>query len=113
VDAALEALGLRRKVAMVVPSFTSAMQVARYSDLLATIPHSCLGNPFTPDHAAANGLHYFELPVHTAAFNVSAIWHPRLDQDPGHRWLRAEVRELCLEAYPRDPNPEDSLRSIR
>jgi DNA-binding transcriptional LysR family regulator len=73
VDAALEALGLRRKVAMVVPSFTSAMQVARYSDLLATIPHSCLGNPFTPDHAAANGLHYFELPVHTAAFNVSAI----------------------------------------
>ncbi|BAO87931.1 LysR family transcriptional regulator [Caballeronia cordobensis] len=113
VDAALEALGLRRKVVMVVPSYTSAMQLARYSDLLTTIPHSCLGNPFTPGHAAANGLQYFELPVLTPAFNVSAIWHPRLDQDPGHRWLRAEVLEMCQAAYPRDPSPEDSLRSNR
>jgi len=113
VDAALEALGLQRKVAMVVPAYTSAMQLARYSDLLAVIPHSCLGNPFTPGHAAANGLQYFELPVSTPAFNISEIWHPRLDQDPGHRWLRAEVLEVCLAAYPREPNPEDSLRAIR
>jgi DNA-binding transcriptional LysR family regulator len=113
VDAALEAQGLRRKVLMVVPSYTSAMQLARHSDLLAVIPHSCLGNPFTPDHAAANGLQGFELPVLTPAFDVSAIWHPRLDRDPAHRWLRAEVLELCLAAYPREPNAADSLQSIR
>lgn len=106
VDAALEPLGLQRKVLVVVPAYTSAMQLARHSDLLAAIPHSCLGNPFVPDHGAANGLQCFELPVPTPAFNISAIWHPRLDQDPAHRWLRAEVLEVCLAAYPRDPLPE-------
>ena len=100
VDAALEAQGLLRQVVMVVPAYTHAMQIARQSDLLAVIPHSCLGNAFTPDPIAANGLRHFELPVPTPAFNVSAIWHPRLDQDPSHRWFRAEVQALCEAAYP-------------
>lgn len=101
VYAAVESLGLQRKVLMVVPSYTSAMQLARYSDLLAVVPHSCLGNSFMPNHATENGLQCFELPVPTPAFNVSAIWHPRLDQDPAHRWLRAEVLEICSAAHPR------------
>jgi len=103
IDAALAGCGLQRRVPIVVPSFTSAMQVARRSDLLAVIPHSCVGNAFAPDHAAANGLQWFELPVSTPAFNVSAIWHPRLDHDPAHRWLRAEILDICVTAYPRDP----------
>jgi len=103
VDVALADCGMQRRVPVVVPSFTGAMQVARRSDLLAVIPHSCVGNRFAPDHAAANGLQWFDLPVSTPAFNVSAIWHPRLDDDPAHRWLRAEILEICLTAYPRDP----------
>jgi DNA-binding transcriptional LysR family regulator len=100
VDAALAALGLKRKIMMTVAGYTHAMQVARHSDLLAVIPHSCLGNAFIPDHAAANGLQSFELPVPTAAFNVSAIWHPRLDRDPAQVWLRNEILALCQTAYP-------------
>ncbi|MFX1766605.1 LysR family transcriptional regulator [Paraburkholderia sp. A1RI-2L] len=100
VDVALADRGMQRKVAMVVPSFTSAMQVARRGDLLAVIPRSCVGNAFAPEHAAANGLQWFELPVSTSAFNVSSIWHPRLDHDPAHRWLRAEILAVCLAAYP-------------
>lgn len=100
VDAALAALGLKRKIMMTVADYTHAMQVARHSDLLAIIPHSCLGNAFIPDHAAANGLQSFELPVQTPAFNVSAIWHPRLDRDPAHVWLRNEILALCQTAYP-------------
>ncbi|GLU30414.1 LysR family transcriptional regulator [Trinickia caryophylli] len=104
VDALLEPPGSRRKAPMIVPSYTSAMQVARHSDLLAVVPHSCLGNRFMPDYASGNGLQSFELPLRIPAFNVSAIWHPRLDHDPAHRWLRAEVHELCLAAYPRAPH---------
>ncbi|CAJ0788822.1 Nodulation protein D 2 [Ralstonia condita] len=100
VDAALAQYGAQRKIAMIVPSYTGAMQVARRSDLLTVLPHSCVGNRFAPDHAGANGLGWFELPVPTPGFNVSAIWHPRLDQDPAHRWLRAEVLAVCLAAYP-------------
>jgi DNA-binding transcriptional LysR family regulator len=102
VDVALADRGMRRKISIVVPSYTSAMQVARRSDLLAVIPRSCVGNAFAPHHAAENGLRWFELPVSISAFNVSAIWHPRLDHDPAHRWLRAEIVELCLAAYPRE-----------
>jgi DNA-binding transcriptional LysR family regulator len=100
IDAALAALGLKRKIMMTVAGYTHAMQVARHSDLLAIIPHSCLGNAFIPDHAAANGLQSFELPVQTPAFNVSAIWHPRLDRDPAHVWLRNEILALCQTGYP-------------
>jgi DNA-binding transcriptional LysR family regulator len=100
VDVALADCGMQRRITMVVPSFTSAMQVARRSDLLAVIPHSCVGNAFAPDHAAANGLQWFELPVSTVAFNVSSIWHPRVDHDPAHRWLRAEILAVCVAASP-------------
>jgi DNA-binding transcriptional LysR family regulator len=26
---------------------------------------------------------------------ISLFWHPRLDADPAHRWLRDHVREVC------------------
>ncbi|RQM43979.1 LysR family transcriptional regulator [Paraburkholderia bannensis] len=102
-DAALAKCGAQRRVTMIVPSYTNAMQVVRRSELLAVVPHSCLGNVFTPDYAASNGLQCFELPVPTSAFNVSAIWHPRLDNDPAHHWLRTEVLQVCLTAYPPPP----------
>lgn len=105
VDAALARLDVQRTVLMEVPTYTSAMQIARQSDLLAVVPHSCLANPFTPDHALANGLDSFELPVRTPAFSVSAIWHPRLDQDAAHRWFRAEVMQVCAAAYASDSMP--------
>lgn len=100
VDAALYALGLELHVRMVVPAYTSAMQVVRCSDLLALVPHSCLGNRYLPDHAAKQGLSYFELPLDIPKFNISSIWHPRLDQDPAHRWFRDEVLQTCVAAYP-------------
>jgi DNA-binding transcriptional LysR family regulator len=100
IDAALAPADIRRNVLIIVPSYMSAMQLARQSDLLAVVPHSCLGNAMTPDYAAANGLQSFALPLPIPAFNISAIWHPRLDHDPAHRWFRGEVLALCCEAYP-------------
>jgi DNA-binding transcriptional LysR family regulator len=100
IDAALAPADIRRNVLIIVPSYMSAMQLARRSDLLAVVPHSCLGNAMTPDFAAANGLQSFALPLPIPAFNISAIWHPRLDHDPAHRWFRGEVLALCCEAYP-------------
>lgn len=101
IDAALDTPDAKRKVLMVVPSYTSAMQLARHSDMLAVVPHSCLGNTFLPAFATTNGLQAFELPVPIPAFNISAIWHPRLDHDPAHRWFRGEVLALCMAGYPR------------
>lgn len=35
------------------------------------------------------------LPVSTEVITVSQAWHPRLEQAPGHCWLRQLVREVC------------------
>ena len=99
VDVALEELGLRRTVSVVVPGFPDAMQIARHSDLVALVPRSCLGNGLENDQAATAGLQSFELPVRTPEIVVSAMWHPRLDADPAHRWLRDTVVSVCRTAF--------------
>ena len=37
----------------------------------------------------------FALPVATPEVTVSMLWHPRLEADPAHRWLRGIVRDVC------------------
>ncbi|MGH6753801.1 MAG: LysR family transcriptional regulator, partial [Bradyrhizobium sp.] len=37
----------------------------------------------------------FPLPMPVPEITVSLLWHPRLDADPAHRWLRGCVRDAC------------------
>jgi len=101
VDQALSKLGLQRTVSVVVPGFPDALRIARHSDLVALVPRSCLGNALVSDQAATAGIEWFELPVRTAEIVISAMWHPRLDADPAHRWLRNTVISMCRAAFPR------------
>jgi hypothetical protein len=38
----------------------------------------------------------FPLPVEVAGFTISMLWHPRMDGDLAHRWLRSAVRSACV-----------------
>jgi DNA-binding transcriptional LysR family regulator len=91
IDAALAPLGLERPVAVMVGSFATALALARASDLVANVPER---------HTARlrDGMHTFDLPVATPALTVSMMWHPRMEADPAHRWLRRWVYELCAGA---------------
>ncbi|MDZ5459545.1 LysR family transcriptional regulator [Azohydromonas lata] len=91
VDEALEPLGLRRDWSATVGGFSAALGLARHTDLVATVPAR---------HTAALrvGLFTFELPVQVPEITVSLLWHPRMDGDAAHRWLRERVREACAEA---------------
>jgi DNA-binding transcriptional LysR family regulator len=40
-------------------------------------------------------MHSFKLQIEMEQFTISLLWHPRLDSDPAHRWLRECVREVC------------------
>ena len=97
VDDALEELGLQRKTSVVVPGFPDAMRIARHSDLVALVPRSCLGK--ANDQAATTGLQSFDLPVRTPEIVISAMWHPRVDADPAHRWLRDTVVSVCRTVF--------------
>lgn len=88
VDETLEVMGLSREIATVVGGFAEALALARDSDLIATVPER-----YT--QALRQGLFSFALPVKLAELTISLLWHPRLDADPAHRWLRGVVREVC------------------
>lgn len=96
VDDALAELGLARKVASVVPGFPAALAVAMASDLIALLPASYLPAP-PAGGKAGQAFGTFELPVPTQVITISQMWHPRLEMDPAHRWLRLLVRRTCGE----------------
>jgi DNA-binding transcriptional LysR family regulator len=75
-------------VAVTVGGFSAALGLARGTDLIASVPERHTG----PLRA---GMHSFPLPVPTAAVTVSLLWHPRMDADSAHRWLRALVIDTC------------------
>jgi DNA-binding transcriptional LysR family regulator len=91
VDAALAALGLKRQIASIVGGFSAALALARASDLVASVPERHTGILFA-------GMHPFALPLAIAQFTVALLWHPRLEGDPAHRWLRGCVRESTQQA---------------
>ena len=90
IDEALKAIGLERDIVTTVGGFSTALALARASDLIASVPERHTGN-------LRGGMHSFTLPVPAPEFIVSLLWHPRLDADPAHRWLRGCVRDICAE----------------
>jgi len=87
-DDALKPLGLVREIVTIVGGFSAALALARASDLIATVPERHTQN-------LRAGLHCFPLPVATPTITVSMLWHPRMDADAAHQWLRGCIREVC------------------
>ncbi|MCX6603902.1 MAG: LysR family transcriptional regulator [Acidobacteria bacterium] len=88
IDEALTPFGLERKIITIVGGFSTALALARASDWIASVPERHTG-------VLRDGMHSFPLPVSTPPFTVSLLWHPRLDADPAHRWLRGLVLATC------------------
>jgi DNA-binding transcriptional LysR family regulator len=83
IDAALERLGLQRRVGATVGTMAAALWLVAGTELVAAVPASLA--------AAAGpslGLVSFELPLELAPSEYRIAWHARLDRDPAHAWLR-------------------------
>jgi DNA-binding transcriptional LysR family regulator len=93
IDEALQPFGLAREIAATVGGFTAALALARASDLIASVPERHTGN-------LRAGMHSFPLPLAIPQITVSLLWHPRMDADPAHRWLRGCVRDVCTQRRP-------------
>jgi DNA-binding transcriptional LysR family regulator len=92
IDEELGSLGLERKITTVVDGFATGLSLARASDMIASVPEHYTGN-------LRAGMHTFPLPVSMPEFTISMLWHPRLDADPAHRWLRECVRDICTAVF--------------
>lgn len=91
VDEALHPLGLQRDIVTIVGSFSAALALARDTDLIATVPERQTGK-------LRDGMFSFPLPFPVAEITISLLWHPRMDADPAHRWLRGVVLDTCAAA---------------
>lgn len=90
IDEALGPLGVQRNVATIVAGFSTALALARTTDLIASVPEGHTAN-------LRAGMHSFALPFELPEFTVAMLWHPRLEADPVHRWLRGCVRDVCAQ----------------
>lgn len=99
IDDAVGAAGLVRPIVMIVHGFSAALHLARDTDLVATVPER---------HTAGlrKGMHAFVLPLDVPGFSLSMLWHPRMDGDLSHRWLRGQIRTVCSEKRPFGSEPQ-------
>ncbi len=89
-DDALAAHGLKRRVALSVPSFLVLLEVLQTDDLIALVPKRLLtGRP--------HSLRVIRPPIEVPGFDTVAAWHSRTHQDPAHRWLRDRLAQVSVE----------------
>ena len=90
IDASLNTLGAKRHVAVTVSSFPVALALAQGGSIVANVP-------FRQTASGRIGMHTFELPVQPEPVVVSMMWHPKVDKDPAHRWLRDCLLRACAD----------------
>lgn len=91
IDTALESHGLRRHVALVVSSPYTALFALQDSDLLLPLPRHLASGAL----AAGLRIRLFDLPMPLETALLTQAWHPRLEGDPAHQWLRQTIHALC------------------
>lgn len=90
VDMALAEIGLRRRVALVVPYMLLLPGVLEASDLVATLPERAA-------RQAAGGLTQFEIPVKLPHWSVEMLWNPAARTNQAAQWLRKAVQKVATE----------------
>ena len=81
-----------RRVSLITANFHSALFAVADSNLIL---------PLMPRHmlpiVERLGLQFtsFELPLPVDSVEVFQAWHPRLDNDHAHKWLRRMLKDMC------------------
>lgn len=92
-DDVLRERGLTRRVARAVPYFVTALQLVTDTDYVLTISER-----IAKRFASTFSLELLEVPVKLRPYALSLVWHPRLDGDGGHRFLRDVFLRASQEA---------------
>lgn len=95
-DDALDAAGLQRRVAAVVPTSAVAALLVASSHYVGLVPQR-----LAEQYGRALGLRWFPIAAALPEVEVRLAWHARLDADPAQRWLRDTIRDAL--GSPGDP----------
>jgi DNA-binding transcriptional LysR family regulator len=88
-DKPLAAMGYKRQVAIHVPYFEAAIRSVQKTNLVATIP-----SKFLAGIARNPAIKIVKPPPEIVKFRYVMTWHPRLNTDAAHTWLRATMRQI-------------------
>ena len=87
VDRALAQLGEKRRVALTVPFFVPAIFAIAQTDLILTVPRR-----LAKITAGMAGVRVVEAPREIKSFPYFMAWHPRLTNEPAHKWFHEQLR---------------------
>jgi DNA-binding transcriptional LysR family regulator len=90
VDSILAASGLRREIAVVLPSSAGISSVVAATDLIATLP-----NRVVRDLAPIRNVVFVPAPFPALEVSPHLLWHVRTERAPLHMWLRSIILELA------------------
>jgi DNA-binding transcriptional LysR family regulator len=89
-DKRLAGIGAKRQCPIWVPYFTAAIRCVPGTPLLATVPSRLAG--FESRNPA---LRILKPPEALGRFSYLMAWHPRMNTDAAHLWLRRAIRETA------------------
>ncbi len=81
--------GARRRFALRVPYFSAAIHAVAETPFIATVPRRIALN-----QAKRPGLAIVKAPRELARFHYQMVWHPRMNTDAAHVWLRSVLRQI-------------------
>jgi DNA-binding transcriptional LysR family regulator len=100
IDDALARRGLKRDIAMLVPSWLDVHPIVTTTDLVAVLPRR-----WTQTRPFATACVVKRLPIEEVELAIDAVWHPRHDEDAGHAWIRATIKKVMQQ-------PEEFSRHV-
>ncbi|WP_286232454.1 LysR family transcriptional regulator [Thalassotalea sediminis] len=90
-DQALQELGLKRRIAFTVNSFTSAVPIIKESNLIAILPTDLIH-----EHIEGSELAITAPPFNIPNSSISMLWHTRQSADIGLSWLRKHIKRIFI-----------------
>jgi len=88
-DKPLAAKGYKRKIAIQLPYHEAAIRCVQGTDYIATVPRRFVEGA-TPNPA----IRFLKPPPEVSSFRYVMTWHPRVNTDAAHTWLRQIMRQL-------------------
>ncbi len=88
-DKHLAAQGYKRRVAIQVPYHEAAVRCVEGTKFIATVPRR-----FVEGMTQMPAIKTLKAPTEVGGFRYVMIWHPRVNTDAAHSWLRAIMREV-------------------
>lgn len=105
IDRDLLARGIKRRFVYGVPRLWSIPPLVADSDLISFMPR-----PFASYLASKFDLDIYEMPVTLPIQQIYMAWHIKMNDDPGHKWLRETMLAAARDRL--DARPGDSKSNV-